>query len=176
MLFMENTMEKQVPKLAESDIQAAVDAWKLYTLASSKLTDRMDYIIRRCIEIAGGKLGWWDWLGDGDYEDRASGDFMQSYDKDQLSIRAEWDIKREIIFLDKNGGEWGLCDGIPTRWLYEDFEEEFSNGLKAYKEKEKQQKEKAKENKQKREQEKKALITTATAKLSKEERKLLGIK
>jgi len=125
-----------VAKLSESDITAAIDAHKLYAAASQKITDRMNYIVRRCIEIAGGKLSWWDWQCDGEYEDRTSGDFMESYDKDQLTIRAEWDIKREIIFIDKNGSEWGLEDSFPTRWLYEDFEEEFTNGLEAYKEKE----------------------------------------
>ena len=173
---MRNTMEKQVSKLAESDITATIEAHKLYNATASKITDRMNYIIRRCLEIAGGKLSWWDWQCDGDYEDQSSGDFMESYDKDQLSIRAEWNIKSEIIFLDKHGGEWGLQDGIPTRWLYEDFEEEFTNGLKAYKEKEKQQKEKAKENRLKRAEEKKVLVKQAASKLTKEERKALGLR
>jgi hypothetical protein len=166
----------KIEKLTEYNITAAIEAHKLYIATAGKITDRMNYIIRRCIEIVGGKLDWWDWLGDGDYEDRASGDFVQSYDKDQLSIRAEWDIKREIIFLDKNGNEWGLAEGVPTRWLYEDFEEEFTNGLKAYKEKEIRQKEKTKENRVKKAEEKKVLVKQAASKLTKEERKALGIK
>jgi len=166
----------KIEKIAESDITAAIDAHKLYAAAMVNITARMNYIIRRCLELAGGKLDWWDWNSDGDYEDQSSGDFMESYDKDTLSIRAEWNIKREIIFLDRDGDEWGLSDGVPTRWLYEDFEEEFTNGIKAYKEKEEQKKAKDKENKQKREQEKKTLITQAASKLSKEERKALGIK
>ena len=166
----------KIEKIPESHIQAAIDAHKLYAAASSKITDRMNYIIRKCIEIAGGKLDWWDWQCDGDYEDRSSGDFMESYHKDQLSIRAEWSIKREIIFIDKDGGEWLFQDGIPTRWLYEDFEEEFTNGLKAYKEKEKQKAEKAKEKRLKDAADQKVLIEKVLSKLTKEEKKALGIK
>ena len=166
----------KIEKLTESDITAAIDAWKLYTLACGKITDRMNYIIRKCVEIAGGKLDWWDWNCDDDYEDRSSGDFMESYDKDTLTIRAEWSIKQEIIFLDKNGSEWGLWEGVPTRWLYEDFEKEFTNGLKAYKEKEIQKTAKKKEKKLKNVVDQKGLMEKVLSKLTKEERKVLGLK
>jgi len=164
-----------IAKLDEVDIAAAIDANVAYNNAVSKITSRMDHIVQRCIEIAGGKLDWWDWLGDGDWDDQASGDFIHSYQKDCLSIRAEWDTKKEIIFIDKDGNECGIEEGFPTRWLYEDFEEEFSKGLKNYKEKEKQRAANTKENKKKNKEKKKALVDTIAAKFTKEERKLLGL-
>lgn len=164
-----------IAKLNESDITAAIDAHKAYAQVVSKITDRMDYITRHCVEVVGGEFDWWDWNSE-DYESHSAGDFMLSYDKEIIQIRGLWTCTKNNVFIDKHGNEWGIEDGFPTRWLYEDFEEEFTNGLKAYKEKEKQKAEKAKENKKKRDLEKKALIHAAASKLTKEEKKLLGIK
>lgn len=101
---------------------------------------------------------------------------MESYDKDSITLRAEWNLKREIIFIDKNGGEWGLAEGVPTRWLYEDFEKEFTDGLQLYTDKQKQKAQQAKLTKLQREEQKKELVKSAASKLTKEERKVLGIK
>ena len=46
----------------------------------------------------------------------------------------DFENKKAVIILD-NGAEWGLLYSIPEHWLYEDFEDEFYRGLKAYREK-----------------------------------------
>jgi hypothetical protein len=164
-----------IVKLNEADVAAAIDAHKAYAQAVSKITDRMDYITRHCIKVVGGKFDWWDWNSE-DYESHSAGDFMLSYDKETIQIRGLWTCTKNNVFIDKYGNEWGIEDGFPTRWLYEDFEEEFESGLKAYKEKEKQRAANAKKTKKKNEEKKKALVAAAATKLTKEERKLLGIK
>lgn len=138
----------KVNKILETDITAAIDAHKVYGKAVVKINDRMNYIIRYCVTMTGGKFEWWDWNSEAmaggkfewwdwsreDYESHSSGDFMLSYNHDVIQVRGEWTNNDNMAFIDKDGGEWGLEDGFPTRWLYEDFEEEYTNGLKLYKE------------------------------------------
>jgi len=170
----------KVLAVQETDICGVIKAHEQYAAISSKISDRMNYIIRHCVEAVGGKVNWWDWQNGGDGGDRAPGDFMSSYsrsDPDALTITGEWTHGDKMTFINKNGDEWELEYGeLPVRWLYEDFEEEYANGLKLYREKQDQEKIKTKANKIKQEREKKALITAAASKLTKEERKALGIK
>lgn len=74
--------------------------------------------------------------------------------------------------IDKKGKTVEINLGfIPKAWLFEDFEEEFTNGVKLYEAKKRANKQKAKQQKREREELKKQVI----GKLTKEERKALGV-
>jgi hypothetical protein len=146
-----------IQKLTESSINAAVDAHKVYSDIVDKISSRMDYIIHFCVEAVKGKVEWWEWGSGRGYEDY---DFIHSYSPESLTINGEWKDSK-MVFLDKNGNERDLeCGGIPTRWLYEDFEEEYTKGLQLCSEKHKVSKTQA-------------LIASALAKLTSEEVKAL---
>jgi hypothetical protein len=170
----------KVAMLQEADICNVIKAFEHYSAISSTITDRVDYIIRFCVEAVKGKFSWWDWQNGGDGDDRAPGDFMHSYSKhtpDTITITGEWTNGSKMTFIDKNGDEFELEWGeIPTRWLYEEFEEEFKNGLKLYEEKKQAKTAKRKEMDTKQKEERKGLIAAARSKLTKEERKALGLK
>lgn len=167
-------------KLPETALKAAVEAHKVYNTITEKISERMNYIIHHCVEAVGGKVSWWDWPNDGDSDDRAPGDFIRSYSHitpDFLTITWEGSKGDKMVFIGRDGGEYELGWGeIPTRWLYEDFEEEYAKGLKLYQEKQQQKAEKDKERKKQKDQEKKALVASASSKLSPEERKAIGLK
>ncbi len=82
-----------------------------------------------------------------------------------------------MIIVTKDGGEWSLEWGeFPTRWLFEDFEDEYKDGLKLYKEKKEKAKVTAKANREKKEAERKVALAAVSKKLSKEEMQVLGLK
>lgn len=167
-------------KLTEDDIHHAIEAYKSYATFSSRIADRMDYIIRFCVEKVKGKFSWWDWSNGGDSGDRAPGDFMHSYSKhtpDTLQIIGSWTNGHKMVFLDNKGNEWELQYGeIPTRWLYENFEEEYENGLRLYEEAEAKKADKTNQSKAVKKKEREALIASAKSKLTPEERKALKVK
>lgn len=166
----------KVKKLPEAAIPAVIEASKIYGNAVERIALRVQYIIQFCVKAVGGKFEWWDWQNS-DPGSRADGDFMESYSEDSITIVGEWTHREEMVIITKDGGEWGLDYGeIPIRWLYEDFEEEYTNGLKLYKEKKKQDAAKKKEKRQEKERERMALVAAAATKLTKEEKKALGIK
>ena len=93
---------------------------------------------------------------------------------------AYYDIKKTQDNINWNyvysGGNWrpGFEGSFPTRWLYEDFEEEADQIIFGAKEQEKERKENAKIAKQKRIENRKILKESIKSKLTKEE--LLAIK
>jgi hypothetical protein len=111
------------------------------------------------------KDAYWYFYGAGEGE---IGDLWRSYSRDEIDIITDR-CPEEMIVLLKDDSEWGLNDSIPTRWLFEDFEEELIEGKKKYEEK---QRAKQAENKTKRTIKKaeiEKLIIEARSKLSKKE-------
>jgi hypothetical protein len=158
-----------------------VDKWKELQEEAAELEQRMQarigYILKFFFEAAGSKLDWWRF---GSYEEEKP--MYGQVGKDYISgIYAEskgsYPSEESLTFIDKNGKEelFLLDWGIPTRWLYEDFEQEVVDGLKKYKDVVAQRKAKEFERRTKNKQEKEKLVAEAKAKLTKEERKLLGI-
>lgn len=160
-------------KLSDGDVGDAIKAHEAYAALSSRISDRMNYIVHFCVEQVGGKVEWWDWQNGGDGGDKAPGDFIHSYSNitpETLDITGEWSHGSKMTFLDKDGEEWDLQWGeFPTRWLHEDFEEEYINGLRLYKEQQEQKKEKDKTKKAKAKEVLDALIASAKSKLTPEE-------
>lgn len=146
--------------LTKETIAEVLEAHKKYSTLSEQIDKRMKFILEFCINTVGGKLGWWDW------EDEA--DFPNAYSPELLYIAGEWTCGDKMKFIDKNGEEQCFYS-IPTRWLYEDFQDEFVNGIKLYKEKQQAKTKKKQQNRQNREK----LIASAKAKLTAEELKAI---
>ncbi len=153
-------------KLPQSTITDALNAYKLYGSLVDQINKRMSYILEFCMNQVNGKLDWWDWTDEKE--------FPNAYSPETLNITGVWTPRKKMTFIDKNGNECNIEYGdIPTRWIYEDFEEEFTNGIKLYQDKRKEQIAKDTEKQQKKKQEKDALIAAAKAKLTPEELKAL---
>ncbi len=98
---------------------------QLYSV-ENECTARIDYIMNFIFKAFNKKLGAWEYNGN---SSQSSGSFESDMFEDQFTVWSSPELPNEGLFLDKDGGEWGLYDGIPSRWLFEDFEDELTNGI-----------------------------------------------
>jgi hypothetical protein len=141
-----------------------------------KITNRMTYVLQTLFATFGIKLGTWYF---DDAPEGGLGDLWRHYHDDEIYVVTEVGSNCEkdrnlfnsvnMVIIDKFGEEWGFEGGLPTRWLFEDFEQELIDGKKKFEEAEEARKIKEKEDRSKRKEQDKALAQTAKAKLSKKE-------
>lgn len=131
-----------------------------------KITDRLHYIMLNIFNTFSKKDAYWYFYGAGEGE---VGDLWRFYHEDSISVVVDNCPGESMVILLKDGSEWGLDDGIPTRWLYEDFEEELKQGKKKYEEKEAQRKLDAANKRKQSKEEAAKLAKIAKSKLSKKE-------
>lgn len=159
-------------KIIPSTVNHALVTYQGYCNAVEEIRKRVDYIITHCANVFNATLDWWDWQNEG-FED-APGDFIHSYDPNTLNINVHWEHKEDMNFVNKDGEVDSLSWGeFPTRWLYEDFEEELTNGIKLWQDKLKAKKNKAAEKRKKDKEDKAKLIASAKAKLTPNELKAI---
>lgn len=112
-----------------------------------EIIDRIDYIINEILKTFDQKLDTWYFHDAGE---GSLGDLSPNLDEKNVSF--VYEIARdsdseEMVILLKNGFEYSLHDGeFPTRWLFEDFEEELIQGKKDYEEKEEEKKRRKRKN------------------------------
>ena len=153
----------------------AVSNWKEVKKQADKvegqIIERLDYIIHFLHKTFGVKLGTWYFYG---ASEGGMGELC--YEDDAINVVTELDRSsdgeyhsKDMAIIDKNGDEWIFDSDIPTRWLFEDFENEVIDGKAKYEvvKKAKQEKEKAKRLQKK--EEAKKLAETAKKKLTKAE-------
>ena len=131
-----------------------------------KITDRIHYIMTSIFKLFGKKSAYWYFYGAGEGE---VGPLWAHYDKEMIGVVIDDCPGESMVILLKDGSEWGFDDGIPTRWLFEDFEEELTQGKKNYEEREITRKAAQKELAANKKLEDKKLIEGAKKKLSKKE-------
>jgi len=170
-------MNKKVSPIRKDVITEAIGAYNLYTKYVSTITDRVNYVIREIASIFGGKIKWWDWgNGGGEVDGHFEPDMV-----DRESIELDGDVEggEWVAFLKDEKGkfteEWQFGLEFPARFLYEDFEEELKEGIKKYKEDKVKQEEIKKQKKLEKVENKKRLLESVKSKLTKEERKALGL-
>lgn len=157
-------------------LTATREAYNKYTALEDQITGRMDYIINTVLALYGSKLHYWYFYGAGEGE---IGPMLNHIDDESFRVIIDYytrpqkfDITSVVIIM-KDGSEWGFEDGFPTRWLFENFEQELIEGKKKY-ENEVVAKAEARKAKQKLQAEKKKnLIKSAKSKLSREELRAL---
>lgn len=109
--------------------------WKESRFRADKLegriVDRMDYIIHKVCTTFNATLETW-------YFDDARDGEMGHLTWDEPELFARWDIRdrKDMIILTQDGEEYYFDNTIPTRWLFENFEEELEAGKKRYDERE----------------------------------------
>jgi len=164
-------MKEKILPLTKGNITEAEEAYKLWSNIEEKIEDRINYVIRTLAKIFGGKIEWWDWNnGGGEVDGHLD---MDMFKNDSIQLDGCKKGGKDWVSVIKEG-EWEFeYLEFPTRFLWEDFEEELENGIKEY---EKQGKIRlAKEKKEKSKKDKQYLIESAKSKLTKEELKALRI-
>jgi len=165
---MNKVMNKKVSPIGECVIEDLTNAHDLYSKFMSIISNRVNYIVREIASLFKGEVNRWDW-GDGSGE--IEGHFTPNmvYD-DSIQLDGErkgtFDDEWVAFLKDENGqftNEWEFhWFEFPTRFLYEDFEEELKEGIQKYKEHQVKK-------------EMKKLIDSVKSKLTPEERKALGV-
>ena len=161
-----NLKNKSVTTLLKSD----VDKWKILTKEASELeeiiTDRITYIIKFWHSMF--NISFFTWYFDGAGEGEV-GDLYANFGPMEISsINADVG-KGAITIIDKYNNEYCWDSAIPTRWLFEDFEQEITDGKRKYIDFLNAKKEAVLKNKKESKINKDKLIESAKSKLTKEE-------
>ncbi len=135
---------------------------------TSKIESRVDFIVKKIISLFGKRLDWYGYANGGD--DGGFFDVQRYKETVDLNIYVVGGTDLVVIIEE---GEWGLEQGFPTRWLFEDFEEEVKEGIAKYKIQKEAQKQKEKELRIQRKEKDLLLAKEARNKLTKEEIKAL---
>lgn len=160
------------PSLVEEARDLANRAGKL----EEQIVERIDFIVKSWFKIFDVKLDTWYFHGAGEGE---VGNMWPRFDERDGHVWIITELARnknggydskEMVIIDKDGGEWGWDDSIPVRWLYDDnFEEEIIKGKAEFEKREVERKAKQKELSAAKKLEDKKLIEEAKKKLSKKE-------
>lgn len=138
-----------------------------------KITNRMTYALNFLFAAFDRKLDTWYFP---DASEGGMGDMWHHFSDQSISVITEIDCRDRtklgyptFVIIDKDGDEWEFDGEFPTRWLFEDFENEIIEGKKKFEEKENLRKLKDKEKRQQQKEEDKKLAAEAKLKLSKRE-------
>jgi len=134
-----------------------------------QIISRLNYIMETIYETFQTKLKYWYFSG---ARQGSVGDFFEAYDGPMIGSFELSPFIDNCAIINKDGEEWWLEDGIPTRWLFEDFEEELAKGKIIYLEKIARDKTQKKEKSLQKEKQRQQVLK----KLTPAERKLLGLK
>lgn len=148
---------------------------KLFSLKAEVegfVMDRVEYIIEKIAATFDSEVKWWSFPCSSEYH--SMGNFYDAYNDDCFQFEGEFKRSDWCIILD-DGEEYDLNNEFPTRWLYEEFEEELINGKKELEQKLAKQKEDKVKKTLLKNSAKKKLLESAKSKLTEEERKALGL-
>ncbi len=119
-------VDKNTFKLDQSIIKRREDAVSKLDSIDVDIAARIDYIINCIYTAFGTKLGHWEFYGPSEYQE---GFFDPNMFHDEFTVLMSPSLPNQGLFLDKEIGEWGLEEGIPSCWLFVDFEEELTAGI-----------------------------------------------
>jgi hypothetical protein len=172
-------MNKKVSPLRKDIITEAVGAYNLYNKYDSTIANRVNYVVQKIASIFGGKIEWWDWSnGGGEVDGHFTPDMV---DGETIQLDGERPDGGEWVALlkDEKGKfteEWEFhWFEFPTRFLYEDFEEELKEGIQKYREQEIKKKEMNKQKKLEKVKNKEKLLESVKSNLTKEEKRAVGL-
>lgn len=162
-------------KLSENTVNNWRASYSEISLLEDEITDRITCILQTWLNVFGKKLHCWYF---DDAEEGEVGDLIRHFSDEEISgmiIKMPTEHAFGLTILDKYGKPLSLNGSIPTRWLYEDFEEEIVQGKAAYEARNKEKKEQNKLLKQAKKREQLELIKSAKSKLSPKEIKALKL-
>lgn len=129
-----------------------------------KVHDRCDYIVRKAFEIQGISVNWYDFDNEGG-EDGSCGYFDPERYEKEFYITGDFNgHMRDCLY----------SDAFPTKWLWNDFEDQLIKEIEANRKSIISKKIERKAKNAERKQQKEKLIESALSKLTKEEIKALG--
>jgi hypothetical protein len=171
-----------MPKEQIKPLEASImEEWKEKRVVVNKIEktiiDRIEYIIAKAASICNISRNSFTWYFYG-AEEGGMGSLSENITKDDVSYCVEFDRDKSWNDMEiaVGKGSYAMTDGFPTRWLFEDFEDEMKAGRKKFLEDKVKKQEEAKAKKAASVEKKKKVAEEAKKKLSKEELKALGIK
>ena len=129
---------------------------------------RIDYILNFIFDLESSKLNYWyfDGAQEGEIGNlNLSCDNKTIYSTIDSIVTDSVEKKKNYSYILKDGKRWEYEGTLPSRWLFEDFEEELIEGKEKYELLEIERKQKTKQISEKNNM----LVEQAKAKLSKEE-------
>jgi hypothetical protein len=102
---------------------------ELYSI-DADISARIDYILNFIYNAFGSKLSNWYFQGASENQD---GFFEPHMFSEEFYVYKEPSLPNDGCFICKDDVEWGLEEGIPSRWLFEDFEDELTSGIERLK-------------------------------------------
>lgn len=162
---------KKTKPLSQKNIDDTIETIKRAGIHATQISNRVQYIFDTIAKSFKTGIDWWDWPnGTSDYDGTPR---IRDLQDGELYFSGQWrkGDKEMIAMID--GSEWNFVYlEFPFKWLTEDFEDELKDGIKKYKEHLVKKKERQSAAKIKKAAKKKAVL----AKLSAEDKKVLGLK
>ena len=171
-------MSKKVAPLVDSDYQDWEIKKKEVGLIEQKFIDRVSHIVKELSKAFGAKIDTWYFP---DAEQGEVGELSSAFGFGGLQIEVIYTKRPEAMVAnitepDCTISEWEFEYGeYPQHWLYQDFEDDLKKGIERYEKSEEERKAKAKKKRTAKQKEKDALKASAATKLTKAERKALGL-
>lgn len=155
-------VEPITPELIKEAEALAIQSGRL----EEQIVDRINYIMESIFSLFSKKSAYWYFYGAGEGE---VGNLWANYNQSHIDMVIDECPGESMVVLLKDGTEWGFDDSIPTRWLFEDFETELTEGKKKYKELEEDRKNTDKAKRLYQKEQNKKLAQVAKSKLTKKE-------
>lgn len=152
-----------MPKITADHLTKAAEAERVANELKSPIYDRCQEVVNVICEIFGKRLDWWH-FGYGESSEISGGEF--DFDWKDFTYGHIYAKGGSNLICDlKEGEEIDLSQGFPIRFLYEDFEEELTEGVAKAKVRIEKEKMRKKEKDQAAKLRKAELTASAKAKL-----------
>lgn len=167
-------MKEAIVTAQDIDTLLATDSINTKVEIVKRMENRIAEIMQLIFAEYRTHSSWWDW-GFTDENHRAVFE-NNNITPDKSSVKIYVETNRELSVIDKNGKEIKISyeNLIPTRWLWEDCEQEIKDGITAFKAQKVQKQQDQARRKQEMNEEKKRLVQSALSKLTDEEKWAVG--
>ena len=125
-----NKVDKTKP-IAHGTVADWKETRKRADILEEQIVDRMGYIIQTIAKTFNAQFETW-------YFSDAQEGQMGSLTWDEPELFSVWDIRnrKEMAIITESGEEYRFDNSIPTRWLFENFEQELEEGKRRFDERE----------------------------------------
>lgn len=127
---------RKATKIDKTHIKNAKDARKIYDAQIKPIEARINYIVMKIFELFEIKDHYWYLYGAaegtrGDILNECNCTYIEPmYDSHKNNYKSGH--IEDMNIYDRYNKHISLCDGFPTRWLWEDFEKELIDGKATY--------------------------------------------
>lgn len=126
--------------ISENHLKQAMVHQEQLDLIIKEINERANEVIKGTAKILNKEIEWWDYANGG-YQDEIDGYFEIFQYSTFISYTGEGSFfnnyKDSSIIILIDGVEFDLSYEMPTRWLWEDYEKEVSEGRRKFLDKQK---------------------------------------